>query len=259
MILGEFQNYLDEYLRFDTSINLSKTDPHMTNGLMVRGKDEIKKIGFGVSASIALFEKAQQMGCDALIVHHSFNLPSSNRYDQFFQNRITYLLEHDMSLFGYHFLLDAHPEVGNNAQILKTIGAKPVEPFLFHGDPWGWIGEYDQKYLWQELKSTIMPHLSPISTEYAFGKKQIKRVVAVSGMGAPYPSMMQDLMDSHIDAYITGEVHEWNREFFREARMHFLAGGHYHTEIFGIKALMSKVKEKFPELEVSFVDLENTI
>ncbi len=257
--LSQLQGYLDGYLNFDKKLDITKIDPYMTNGLMVRGKEEVKKIGFGVSASLALFEKARSTQCDALIVHHSFNFPSSNRYDTIFQNRIGYLIKNSISLFGFHFLLDAHPEVGHNAQIIKKIGAEPRKPYLHRGNPWGWTGEFVQAVNFSDIEGTLKPYLSKTSTIYNFGKKMIKKVVAVSGMGSPVPSDMHDLLEEGIDLFITGEVHEWNRELFREAKINFIAGGHYHTEVFGLQALMEKIREKFQKVEVVWLDLVNEI
>lgn len=257
--LSQLQAYLDGYLNFDKKLDIAKIDPYMTNGLMVRGKEEIKKIGFGVSASLALFEKAVNARCEALIVHHSFNFPSSNRYDLIFQNRISYLIKNNISLFGFHFLLDAHPEIGHNVQIIKKIGADPLTPYLHRGNPWGWTGEFVQAVNLSDIEHTLKPHLSKTATIYNFGRNKIKKVVTVSGMGSPVPSDMHDLFQEGIDLFITGEVHEWNRELFREAKINFIAGGHYATEVFGVQALMEKVREKYPDLEVEWLDLINDI
>lgn len=257
--LSELKTFLDNYLYFDKKMDIGKVDPIMTNGLMVRGKEEIKKIGFGVSASLSFFQKAKQLGCDALIVHHSFNYPPVNCYDGIFQNRISFLLKHNISLFGYHFLLDAHPEIGNNAQILKAIGAKPVKEYLHRGDPWGWIGEFRKGEELSVIEKKLKSYLSPRALIYRFGPEKIRRVVAVSGCGAPYSGEMQYLLAEGIDLFITGEVHEWNRENFREAKISFIAGGHYATEVFGVKALMEKTKDNFPDVAVEWLDLNNDI
>lgn len=60
--LSELQDYLDKLLYFDKSLDLSKIDPIMANGLQVKGREEIAKIGFGVSASLELFKIAQEDG-----------------------------------------------------------------------------------------------------------------------------------------------------------------------------------------------------
>ena len=109
--LVQIQTYLDSLLQFDAKFDVSKIDPYMTNGLLVRGEEDIKKIGFAVSASVSLFQKAKEANCNAVIVHHSFNFPPVNRFDKIFQNRIGFLIKNEISLFGYHFLLDAHREI----------------------------------------------------------------------------------------------------------------------------------------------------
>lgn len=257
--LSQLQEYLNNYLYFDKKMVLERIDPYMTNGMMVKGNEEVEKIGFGVSASLSLFQKAKEAKCDAIIVHHSFNLPPFNRYDAVFQNRVGFLIKNEISLFGYHFLLDVHPEVGNNAEILKTIGAKPAKPFINHGSPWGWIGEFDNGEELSVIEKLLNHYISNRSIMYPFGPQIIKRVVAISGKGAPIASSMQELIDEKIDLYITGEVHEWNRELFKEAKINFIAGGHYATEVFGVKALMKKVQEKFPDVPVEWLEVYNEV
>ena len=259
MKLNDFKNYLDELLFFSSQLDPHKIDPYMTNGLLVKGNEEVESIGFAVSASVEVFKLAKQNNCQAIIVHHSFNLPRNNNYDEIFQNRIGFLIKNNLSLFCYHFLLDAHPEIGNNVSILKTIGAKPEKPFIHHGDPWGYSGIFPNPAPLSEIKNRIKNMLSPRSVYYDFGPKQIKRVAAVSGKGAPLATSMTYLINDKVDLYITGEVHEWNRELFREAGINFIAGGHYHTEMFGIKALMEKIKKDFPQITPVWLDLPNEI
>lgn len=257
--LTDLQHQIDSYLNFDEKLDIANIDPYMSNGLMVRGKDDVNKIGFGVSASLALFEKAKEAECDVLVVHHSFNLPSYNRYDSIFQARFGYLIKNEISLFGYHFLLDAHPAVGNNVQIIKTIGATPTTSYLHRGNPWGWAGEFTKEQELKELEKKIKPLLSSRATIYPYGNKIVKKVVAVSGMGSPLPSVMHDLVSESVDLFITGEVHEWNRELFKEAKINFIAGGHYHTECFGIKALLKYITQKLPDVQTQWLDLSNEI
>ena len=241
------------------AFDLAKIDPYMTNGMMIKGSEKIEKIGFGVSASIELFKLAKVNNCQAIIVHHSFNFPQVNRYDQIFQNRISFLTKNEISLFGYHFLLDAHPEIGNNVSILKTIGAQPEQPFLHHSDPWGFTGIFKKAKRLTAIKESLKSYLSPRSVYYDFGPKEINKVVAVSGKGAPMASDMTSLLKDDVGLFITGEVHEWNRELFREAGINLIAGGHYHTECFGIKALMEKIKKDLRQITPIWLDLQNEI
>lgn len=257
--LNDFRRYLDGYLCFDEKMNPAIIDPYMANGMLIAGREAIKTVGFGVSASISLFDKANKEHCDAIIVHHSFNLPPVNRYDKIFQQRMGYLMKNDISLFGYHFLLDAHPEIGNNTEILRVIGTSPVRPYFFHRVPWGWIGSFKSPVTFEEITEKLKNRLSPRTIMYPYGKKSVQNVVALSGKGAPTSGEMQQLIDQNIDLYITGEIHEWNRELFREARINCIAGGHYHTEVFGISALMNKIKQKYPDVTVKWLDIENEV
>ena len=246
-------------MNFDSKLDVEKIDPYMTNGLMVKGREKIDKISFAVSASVEIFKLAKQKNCQAIIVHHSFNLPKNNNYDEIFQKRYAFLVKNEISLIGYHFLLDAHPQLGNNVSILKAIGANPDKPYLHRGNPWGYSGIFNKPIDFEEVKKIIKTNFSPRSIFYNFGPQKIRKVVSVSGNGAPIASDMTNLIKHNIDLFIAGESHEWNRELFREAGINFIAGGHYHTEMFGIKALMEKIKQDLLQVTPVWLDLENEV
>jgi len=255
--LHSLNSFLSKLLIYDKKINLSLIDPYMANGLVFKGKKKISKIGFGVSASIELFHKAVKSDCEALIIHHAFNYPPFVTYDQLFQNRYSFLVENNLSLFGYHFLLDSHPKIGHNVSIIKEIGGTIEKPFLHKGNPWGWFGKVNSIAL-IKIMDTLKGKLSPSMTLYDFGPKNINRVVAISGRGTPVPSDIQYLLDNKVDLFITGEDSEWIREIFREVKINYLACGHYHTEKFGILALEKLIKEKL-EVETEFIELVNNV
>src|SRR3989338_5587612 len=202
----------------------------MANGLVFKGEEKISKVGFGVSASIELYKKAKESGCQTLIVHHAFNFPPVVRYDKLFQNRYTYLVKNNLSLFGYHFLLDSHPEIGHNVSIIKKLGGKVEKPFFHGGAPWGYIGSVNNLSI-DQVKNILAKDFSPNMTVYPYGPEEIKRVVAISGRGTPIPPDIQYLLDNKVDLFITGENSEWIREIFREVGIHYIAGGHYHKKI----------------------------
>ena len=202
MKLKKLEAYLFNLLTFDKFLNPEKIDPDMSNGLMVRASEEVSRIGFGVSASLALFENAAAEKCDVIIVHHSFNLPPYNRFDKIFQDRLACLISHKLSLFGYHFLLDAHPEIGNNAEILKAAGAKTEAPYLFQGSPWGFSASFSREEPLEKIADKLKPFLSSRTVIYDSGPKMIRKAVAVSGKGAPRASEMQNLTEKNIDLFI---------------------------------------------------------
>jgi dinuclear metal center YbgI/SA1388 family protein len=231
-------------------------DPHMANGLQVRGREEIKLLATGVSASMGLFEQAVARGADALLVHHGLNLPPTQLLDTIFTNRLRFLLEHDLSLIAYHYLLDSHPEVGHNVLIIKGLGARPTTPYGEGG--WGWYGEFDTPVALDRVLGECERLFGQVRASYPFGPAQVRRLVALGGEGAPGHAEMEGLIRDQVDLYVTGEPHEWNRELFREAGISFFAGGHYHTEKLGVLALGDVIRERF-DVEVEFIDLPNEV
>jgi putative NIF3 family GTP cyclohydrolase 1 type 2 len=59
-------------------------DPSLPNGLQVRGREEVKVLDTGVSASQPLFHDAVARKADALLVHHGLSMPSGNLLDTVF-------------------------------------------------------------------------------------------------------------------------------------------------------------------------------
>ncbi len=254
ILLNDLMAFLNQYM--GDAEAAAGIDQHMANGLQVRGRDKVQTIVTGVSASLRFFKEAVALDADALIVHHSLNMPASIHFDTIFSHRLRYLWDHDLSLIGYHYLLDSHPEIGNNAQIIKALGGHLAQPYP--PDGWGWVGEIEGGADRDALLARCTDLFSQQGVQYPFGPERVRRVVAVSGAGAPGPSQMEWLIQHQIDLFITGEPREWNRELFREAGINFVAAGHYHTERIGIQAL-SDVLQRRLDVTVKFLDLPNSV
>ena len=249
--VGDLMTFLHDFMG-----DVGEKDPYMPNGLQVRGREEIKLLATGVSASMALFEEAVARNADALLVHHGLNLPPGMLLDTIFTQRLRFLLEHDLSLIAYHYLLDSHPAVGHNVQIVQRLGAQPTEPYGEGG--WGWYGEFETPVALDHLLEECERLFGQARASYPFGPSEVRRIVAVSGKGAPNPGDMEGLIRDKVDLYITGEPHEWNRELFREAGISFIAGGHYNTEKVGVLSLGEVIGGQF-DVEVEFLDLPNEV
>jgi dinuclear metal center YbgI/SA1388 family protein len=251
LTLAGLMAFLDDFMG-----DAGDKDPYMPNGLQVRGREEIKLLATGVSASLRLFEEAVARQADALLVHHGMNLPPGQLLDTIFTKRVRFLLEHDLSLIAYHYLLDSHPEIGHNVQIIKGLGAEPTEPYGEGG--WGWYGEFEAPVALDHLAGECQRMFGQLRASYLFGPSDVRRIVVVSGKGAPNPGDMEGLIRDQVDLYVTGEPHEWNRELFREAGISFVAGGHYNTEKPGVLALGQVIRDRF-DVDVEFIDLPNEV
>jgi len=203
------------------------------NGLQVQGRDEVCKIVSGVTASLALIEQAIARGADAILVHHGYFWKSEDaRIIGVKQARIKLLLAHDISLFGFHLPLDAHPTLGNNAQLGQRLGFQ-LE---------GWSGEQDliaygslpEALSLEALSARIGERLERLPLAIGAKNRIIRRIAWCSG-GAQ--GQFEAAAALGVDAYLTGEASEHNAHFARESGVAFIAAGHHATERYGIQAL----------------------
>ena len=115
------RTHLDTYL--EQYLEVSRFRDYSPNGLQVEGRASIVRLVTGVTASLALLEAAVEERADAVLVHHGYFWRGEDaRLIGTRRRRIGLLIEHDINLYGFHLPLDAHPEVGNNAMLAKTLG-----------------------------------------------------------------------------------------------------------------------------------------
>src|SRR3954465_7188527 len=108
---------------FDALLQPEKFRDYGPNGLQVEGREAVRKLVSGVTASRALIEAAIARGADAIFVHHGlFWRGQDGRVTGWMKQRLALLLAHDINLYAYHLPLDAHPGLGNNAQLGRQLG-----------------------------------------------------------------------------------------------------------------------------------------
>lgn len=251
MNLYELETYLNKLL------NISKFRDYGPNGLQVEGKVEVRKIITGVTASQPLLDAAVGLDADAILVHHGYfwkNEASVIRGMK--KRRIATLLKHDISLFGYHLPLDAHPELGNNAQLAKLLGIQ-VDGVMDERELQG-VGNMGSLPEPQTLKAFGKQVADVLGREpllIAGGDKPIQRIAWCSGGAQSY---IQQAFELGVDAYLSGEVSEHTVHSARENGIHYIAAGHHATERYGIKALGEHLSAQFG-LEHIFLDLDNPV
>lgn len=221
------------------------------NGLQVEGRGEVKRVIAGVSASQALIDEAVRQQADAVIVHHGYFWKNESPVIRGMKrNRLKTLLANDINLYGWHLPLDAHSELGNNAQLANILGITikgDIEPLVL----WG---ELNMPVSGLELASWLEARLGrkPLWCGDT-GPDIVKRVAWCSGGGQGY---IDAAARFGVDAFITGEVSEQTIHSAREQGIHFYAAGHHATERGGIRAL-GEWLDATTELEVTFVDIPN--
>lgn len=227
------------------------------NGLQVEGKDEIKKIVTGVTASQGVIDRAVALGADAVLVHHGYFWRGEDPCVTGMKGRrLRTLIKNNISLLAYHLPLDAHPEFGNNACLAQLFDFSVDGPFGRPGEtPIGFFGQCPNPTTGEDLKNKISTALGREPLHIAGHDKEIKRVAWCSGGAQSY---FQSAIDLGVDAFITGEVSEPVYYLALENGVDFFAAGHHATERYGVQALSKRLADKF-SLQVEFVDISNPI
>jgi dinuclear metal center YbgI/SA1388 family protein len=251
-------NRRDELIAFLDDLLASPGRPdYGPNGLQVPGAEEVKLVVTGVSAHRELFEQAAAAGAQLVLCHHGiFWGESAGPVTEQLKTRLKLLFDNDMSLAAYHLPLDAHPEVGNNALICEGLGLEREAAFGdAKGAPVGWIGAAPQPLTLLELvkRSTALFGAEPLV--FDSGPAEIERVGILSGGGS---SALAEAIALGLDGFVTGEPTEHVMADAREGGIHFLAGGHYASETFGVKRLGELLAERFG-VEHRFIEIPNPI
>lgn len=238
---------IDEYRDCDVSLN----------GLQVGDEyAEVKKVAFAVDACLESFKKTVEAKADLLVVHHGLFWGSPIAVTGAHYERIKTLIDGKAGLFACHLPLDAHPTLGNNAQMALKLGLKDVEPFgVYHGKKIGYMGSLEKEMTCEEIVSKLGIRTNGHNCIIKAGKDKIKTVGIVSGGAA---EDVDQAMEAGLDAYITGESSHQTYHPVLEGKINMLSLGHYETETFGVKAVMEYVKEHYG-LEVCFVDIPTTL
>ncbi len=253
----ELTSFINKY--FEPYEKLAGESEMVVNGLQVIGGEEVSKVGLGVSASLEFFQKSYQSGCDFLIVHHGFNISQqiiNNIPVPLLQERLRFLYKNDISLAGYHFLLDHHPEIGNNVSVLKSLNASILGNI--HGY-WGWYGDLPQEKELSEIVSFLENIYQHPAQVIGKEKRLIKRIAVVSGSGGPDIEIADEFRVKGIDLLVVGDFRESHFGVINELGLTAAAFGHYNTETIGIKNLGEVIKKEFPSLSVEFVDVPNEL
>lgn len=225
--------------------------PNALNGLQLASQGRVSKIAVAVDACLPVIEKACYEKANLLVVHHGLFWQGAQRIDGALYRKLKTAMDHDLAIYSAHLPLDVHPELGNNALLLKSLGLDGVgEPLC----PWKGIHmglqaavELTRDDLIERLEKAVgvRPHLAP------GGPEQVRRLGVVTGAAG---SQIYDLAAEGIDTLITGEGPHWSYTSAEELGVNVIYGGHYATETFGVKALAQRWIDEFPGLESVFID-----
>ena len=250
------ESVLREELRayLDSLLDATRFRDYCPNGLQVEGRERIQRIVCGVTASQALIEAAIERRADALLVHHGwFWKTEDGRVTGFRRQRMARLLEHDINLFAYHLPLDAHPTLGNNAQLALRLGWTVTG--RFGEQDIGFVGVPPAPTSAGELARHMEQVLGRAPMLVGSPTRDVKRIAWCSGGAQDY---FEAALAAGADVFVSGEISEQTVHLARETGMAFIAAGHHATERYGVMALGVHLAEKFG-IDCEFVDIDNPV
>jgi dinuclear metal center YbgI/SA1388 family protein len=248
----------DDLVRFvDDLLNVHSIPDYGPQGLQVEGKDEVRKVALGVSASAELFRRAVAVNADAVICHHGILWDRDSRVVRGnLKKRLKLLLDHEITLLAYHLVLDAHEEHGNNALLARAFELTDVEPFVeYNGAKIGRRGRFREPLAHAAFVDRVRRVCGGEPLVFGFGPDPVRTLGIVSG-GAQ--SEIVQAIQAGVDAYLTGEASEFVQESAREAQLTFVAAGHYRTETFGVRSLGERIGRELG-IETVFLDVPNPV
>jgi len=219
------------------------------NGLQVDGRGPITRIAATVDASLATVKLAIAARADLLIVHHGLFWSPSHPWIGKKYELLRMLVDNNLAVYSSHLPLDAHPKLGNNAQLCGALGLKKLKPFfLSHGQTIGFKSQ--KKYSRNEL-ATKLEHATGAKPKIIPGGENICERIGVVTGGAG--DDLKIAADEGVDTFVTGEGPQWTFALAEELGLNVFYGGHYATETFGVKALAAHLSRKF-KLPWEFLD-----
>jgi dinuclear metal center YbgI/SA1388 family protein len=258
--LSDIVTYTDDFLRIR---EVGDWD-NALNGLQIENSGRVTQLGAAVDVSTRVLTEAAKRNVDLLIVHHGLFWPGLQPVRSALRRQLKLAFENDVALYSAHLPLDIHPKIGNNAELFAALGLPPgvrahvralksspaeagspqsksAQPFLEEkGQPVGLKARASMPR--SELIRKLRKALGGPVKVFNFGPKQTRTIGVVTG-GAG--SEIYRVAQESIDTFVTGEAPHWAAVAAQELGMNLLLGGHYATEVFGVKALAAHLSKRF--------------
>lgn len=243
---------LEQWL--NATLNTAAFNDYCPNGLQVEGKPTISHIISGVTASQALIDVAAQRQAGALLVHHGWFWKGEDpRILGTRKRRLATLLAHDLNLLAFHLPLDAHPVLGNNAQLARVLGLVAETAAASNGLLW--FGSMPGANTLAQVAGRVEQRLNRPPLVIGAEELTVQRIAWCTGAAQ---NMLDQAIRGGAQIFITGEVSEPTVHLAREAGVGFISAGHHATERYGVQALGQAIAKEFG-ICVDFVDIYNPV
>ena len=219
------------------------------NGLQVENRSRVTRIAATVDATLATIRLAIQARADLLIVHHGLLWPPTQPWTGGRYEMLRLLIENNLAVYSSHLPLDAHPKLGNNAQLCAALGLKNLRPFFIANEQT--IGFQSRQKISREDLAKRLERATGAKPRIIPGGNNFCECIGVVTGGAG--NELRQAAAEGVDTFITGEGVHWTYGVAEELGLNVFYAGHYASEIFGVKALAAYLSKKFT-LPWTFID-----
>ena len=212
----------------DGELDISAFDDVSNNGLQLLREDgEVGCVAFAVDASVRAVNAAADAGAGLLVVHHGISWGGGiRRIDGGVYRVGKAAMDADIAIYACHLPLDAHPRLGNNAQLARALGLRRLRPaFRYHGSVIGFVGE---------SRCERLVEIGGCSVSVPCG------LVGVCSGGAG--EFAEEAKRLGCGLYVTGEASWGDVVAAENCGMKMVCAGHYATEVFGVRAVSAAVR-----------------
>jgi len=247
---------LKELVRYcDRELRVEAFRDYCPNGLQVEGRATLRRLACAVTANQSVLDAALAWEADALLVHHGyFWRGEAQEVVGMKRRRLATLLCADMSLLAYHLPLDAHPRLGNNAELGRLLGVEDVAPLDPADDSAvGNIGSWSPPRTLETVLATLGELSGREPLLIGDRARPVSRVAWCTGGAQGY---IDRAAAAGAELFISGEISEQTVHSAREQGIAYIAAGHHATERYGVQALARDLAGRF-DLEWHFIDCDN--
>lgn len=242
----ELVRYLDGYLK------IAEIKDYGPQGLQIEGRANVQRIVGMVDSHQPCVDAALARDADLLLVHHGIFWGGAQKLSGSFGKLVRTYMKADLNLYAAHLSLDAHPEVGNNAELARRLGLDVFDWWgKVNGVPLASLAESSETLTVETLVQRYEETVGPVKLVLAHGPAQIRRVGILSGSGA---RQIEEAAALGCDAFLTGETSHAQYYDALNAGINVIYGGHYTSETVGVQALGRHLQETFG-LDFEFIDL----
>lgn len=237
----------------DALLNSGAFTDSSRNGVQVDGGDrETDRVALAVDGGLSIIERAIAAHAHLIVVHHGILWGVEQAIVGPFGRKVGALLAAQTTLYASHLPLDAHPDVGNNAELARAVELTDLTPYMpYKGALLGVRGRCSPprpREWFHERAATFVG--ATTCRLLPFGPPTINSVGIVTGSGT---LALEETARLGLDLLITGEPKQSAYHDAQELGLNVLFAGHYATETFGVRALGERLKRDFG-VEPLFID-----